>query len=226
MITKLPRWVESGAFILASVAGCVNAVGLLGFEHQAISHLSGTATLLGTELTELALGRSLHLLAILVSFFIGASLSGFLLHGSKLKLGRHYDTALLIESALLFVSIYLLRQDQVFGHYAASAACGLQNALATTYSGAIVRTTHVTGIFTDLGIMLGARFRGEALDRRKLILFLLIISGFVLGGAAGAVLFYRFHFYALAAPAMVCLLLAIAYRIYNARQSRNTPERN
>lgn len=50
MITKLPKWVEYGAFVLALSAGIVNGIGLLGFEHQAISHLSGTATLIGTDL--------------------------------------------------------------------------------------------------------------------------------------------------------------------------------
>ncbi|MDY6889953.1 MAG: DUF1275 domain-containing protein, partial [Pseudomonadota bacterium] len=47
MLTKLPKWVEYGAFTLAFIAGIVNAIGLLGFEHQAISHLSGSVTLLG-----------------------------------------------------------------------------------------------------------------------------------------------------------------------------------
>ena len=66
----------------------------------------------------------------------------------------------------------LLSSGSFYGLLLASAACGLQNALATTYSGAIVRTTHVTGIFTDLGIMLGAIFRGQTLDYRKAKLFL------------------------------------------------------
>lgn len=40
MISQLPKWVEFGAFILALVAGYVNAIGLLGFDHQSVSHLS------------------------------------------------------------------------------------------------------------------------------------------------------------------------------------------
>lgn len=53
MITKLPRWVEYGAFLLALLAGTVNAIGLLGFQHQAVSHISGTVTLLGTSIEAL-----------------------------------------------------------------------------------------------------------------------------------------------------------------------------
>lgn len=218
MITKLPDWVEYGAFILAFVAGCINAVGLLGFEQQALSHVSGTATLLGTTLVADSFPGILHLSGILAAFFIGASVSGFLLRGSALKLGRHYDTALVLEALLIFAAFFLLSEESYYGHLAASAACGLQNALVTTYSGAIVRTTHLTGIFTDLGIMLGLWLRGEAFDKRKAILFLLIIAGFISGGVSGAFLFANIEFQALLAPAFICLLLALSYRLYRKRQ--------
>lgn len=217
MISTLPRWVELGAFLLAAIAGTINAVGLLGFDHQAVSHLSGTATLFGTGLLQEGLGSSLHLLAILLAFFIGAALSGMLLHGSTLKFGRHYDTALFIEGILLLISLYFLASGSAIGHLFASAACGLQNAMATTYSGAIVRTTHLTGIFTDLGIMFGEVLRGDNFDRRKALLFCLIISGFITGGAVGAWLFKLLHFYALLVPAAACFSAALLYRLLSWR---------
>lgn len=213
MLSKLPRWIEYGAFTLALLAGSVNAVGLLGFQHQSISHLSGTATLLGTSLTG-SINNSLHLLGILLSFLLGAMISGLLLSSTSLKLGRHYDSLLLIEGLLLLIAIYFLNDGSLLGHYFASAACGLQNALATTYSGAIIRTTHVTGIFTDLGILLGSALRGEAFDRRKAMLFLLIISGFILGGLGGGILYARLQFMALVVPAIICFVLALSYKIY------------
>ena len=214
MISQLPKWVEIGAFILALIAGCVNAIGLLGFEHQSVSHLSGTATLLGTEIIRFSSQAIFNLLGVLLSFLFGAALAGFLLHGSTLKLGRHYDTALLFESILLLVSAWLLSSGAFYGHFFASAACGLQNALATTYSGAVIRTTHVTGIFTDLGLMLGAIFRGDRLDKRKVRLFLLIIAGFIIGGTVGALLFNQYQFMSLLIPAFICILMAITYRLY------------
>ncbi|MBB1486166.1 YoaK family protein [Oceanospirillum sediminis] len=217
MISRLPKWVELGAFILALIAGCVNAIGLLGFEQQAVSHLSGTATSMGTELFSLSYQKALFLTGILLSFLAGSSIAGFLLHGSTLKLGRHYDTALSIESVLLAFSSLLLSAGSVYGLLLASAACGLQNALATTYSGAIVRTTHVTGLFTDLGIMLGAFFRGQELDYRKAKLFLFIILGFILGGTAGAFLYQELDFKALYVPSVLCLIIAITYRVYASR---------
>ena len=77
----------------------------------------------------------------------------------------------------------------------------------------VVRTTHVTGLFTDLGIMLGAALRGEGFDRRKAGLFCLIIAGFVFGGTAGALFYAHWGFFALLVPAMLCFMLAAAYRL-------------
>jgi uncharacterized membrane protein YoaK (UPF0700 family) len=213
VFTKLPKWVEYGAFTLAFIAGTVNAIGLLGVEQQAISHLSGTVTLLGTSLLNDG-SAALLLLAVVGSFVIGAALSGLLLSGGSLKLGRHYDTLLFIEGLLLLASAFLLHHGFAYGIVLASAACGLQNALATNYSGAVIRTTHLTGIFTDLGLMLGKSIKGEAFDMRKCVMFLLIIVGFLLGGVVGLILFRYFAILALGFPAIVCLLLALAYRLY------------
>ncbi len=219
MISKLPRWIEIGALVLAFNAGCINAIGLLGFEHQAVSHVSGTVTLLGASMLEDTFTSSMHLAGVLLSFFLGAAMSGFILHGSTLKLGRNYEAALVLEAALIFSALYFLSQGSYYGHYTASAACGLQNALATTYSGAVVRTTHLTGIFTDLGIMLGAVLRGKTFIKRKATLFLIIATGFIVGGTVGAVIFKRFQFEALWLPACVCLLLAAIYRVYAQKHS-------
>jgi len=219
VINKLPPWVEYGSFMLALIAGVVNSIGLLGFEHQSISHLSGTATLLGTGILNSSFQDALHLLLILFSFLIGAAISGYFLRNGALKLGHHYSSLLSLEAIFLLAAIYFLTSGSFTGQYLASMACGLQNALATTYSGAVIRTTHVTGIFTDLGIMLGAKLRGEEFDRRKALLFLLIIMGFIFGGIIGAYLFSILKFNALFIPAIICLLLALSYSIYSAKVS-------
>jgi uncharacterized membrane protein YoaK (UPF0700 family) len=217
VITKLPRWVEYGSFVLAMVAGLINSVGLLGFKHQSISHLSGTATLLGTGFVNSTFSDAFHLIFILLSFVVGAAISGYFLRGGALKLGRNYSGLLYLEALFLLTAVYFLTKGSFNGHYLASAACGLQNALATTYSGAVVRTTHLTGIFTDLGIMLGAQIRGEEFDRRKALLFILIITGFIFGAAVGAYLFNALSFKALFVPAGICLTLALSYSLYKAK---------
>jgi uncharacterized membrane protein YoaK (UPF0700 family) len=219
LLARLPPWVEFGAFLLAFLAGSVNAVGLLGFSHQSVSHLTGTSSLLGLALAELALSDVLHLLFTLMSFLAGATLSGLLITSTALRLGRHYGFSLLIESALLLLAMLFLQRGSDFGIYLASMACGLQNAMVTTYSGSIIRTTHLSGIFTDLGIMLGNRLRGIPLNGRRLLLFLLLISGFICGGVIGTLLFRLLHFSALVAPAILAALLAAIYWGYS-RQYR------
>lgn len=213
MVSRLPRWVEYGAFLLALLAGIVNAIGLLGFQHQAVSHISGTVTLLGTSIESLD-GMTSHLLMILVSFLIGAMLAGAFFESAALKFGRRYGVALCIEAGLLFIAYLFLEQNITMGQYFASAACGLQNAMITTFSGAVVRTTHMTGIVTDLGIMIGARLRGEHFDYRKAKLFVFIFSGFLLGGIIGAKLYGIYAMASLMAPISLALILALAYWLY------------
>uniref|UniRef100_UPI002E245368 YoaK family protein n=1 Tax=Marinobacter sp. OP 3.4 TaxID=3076501 RepID=UPI002E245368 len=133
------------------------------------------------------------------------------------KVGQFYWPKVGQNKWPLTGAFYLLSGGSFYGMFAASAACGLQNAMATQYSGAVVRTTHLTGIFTDLGIMLGAFLRGEGFDRRKALLFLIIISGFIAGGTLGAVLFEALRFKSLLVPGTVCLVLAGCYRLYSAR---------
>ena len=210
MISKLPKWVEYGAFLLALLAGVVNAIGLLGFQHQAVSHISGTVTLLGTSI-EAFDSQTFHLFMVLFSFLLGATLSGLFIESTALKLGRRYGVALCIQSALLLIAYWMLKEGHISGQYFASAACGLQNAMITTFSGAVVRTTHMTGIITDLGIMIGARLRGEYFDYRKAKLFLFIFSGFLSGGIVGAKLFSVYAISALLAPIAFALLLAFSY---------------
>ena len=219
MITRLPKWVEYGAFILALIAGFVNAVGLLGFQHQSISHLSGITTLIGTGLANSSFVHTAHLAFIVVSFIIGAVISGFFLRSGALKMGRNYSGLLALEGTLLLAAVGFLNFDSSLGHYFASAACGLQNAMVTTYSGAVIRTTHVTGIFTDIGIMIGAKLRGESFDTRKALLFSLIVLGFIAGGSFGAFMFNQYNFNALYIPAAMCGVLALSYRWYRQGQA-------
>ena len=214
MINKLPRWVEVGGFFLAFIAGSINSVGLLGFKHQAVSHLTGTSTFLSLEIATLNGPEIIHLLLVAASFLIGAVFSGFLVGNTALKLGRPYSFALLIESFLLFGAFVFLNKNSSFGYYLASIACGLQNALTSSYSGAVIRTTHVSGLFTDIGIIIGLRLRGHAADRRKIILYVILISGFICGGIVGALLFNHLAFKAILLPSIMAACIATSYWIY------------
>ena len=214
MGVHLPRWVWIGAFVLSCIGGMVNVAGYLGFEHQAITHLTGTTTLLGDALSEGAVGNAVHLGGVIVAFVLGAMLSGLIVQDSTLRLGRRYGVALATVSLLLFASIPMLERQWIAGAWTAAMACGLQNAMATTYSGAVIRTTHLSGMFTDLGIGIGHALRGLPLQTRRLRLSALIIAGFLTGAVLGAWLFGLWAYRALAVPAVLTGTVGLAYAAY------------
>ena len=210
--------------MLAFIAGIVNVVGLLGFEHQAITHLTGNTSLLAEALATLNISATLHFAALIGAFVAGTAMSGFLIQDSTLQLGRRYGVALLLVSLLLFASVPLLQHRSVYGMYAAACACGLQNAMVSTYSGAVVRTTHLSGMFTDLGIFLGHALRRIPVDTRRLKLCFLVISGFLCGGIAGTFGFNIFGYSALLFPASLTAVVSIAYGLYRFHKDRAKPD--
>lgn len=200
----LPPWVALGGFLLTLVAGCINAVGLLGLGHQAITHLTGTITILGTNFAYDNMPGALNALCVIFFFFVGCTISGFTIRGRTVKLGRRYGFILAGESCLLFVAVWFLNRGSIVGDYLASTACGMQNGMATTYSGAIVRTSHMTGIVTDLGVALGQFLRGLPVEWIRVRLLASLLAGFTFGGIAGALLYRLVHYNALLVPAAIC----------------------
>ncbi len=220
MIYKLPRWVWLGGAVLAFIAGMINAVGLLGFQHQAVSHLTGTTSMVGLAIANFNAAQFLHFTAVLLSFLLGAVLSGFIVQDNTLKLGRRYGAALLLESALLFLAVPLLNHTNGWGDCLASCACGLQNAMASTYSGTVIRTTHVSGMFTDIGISLGHLLRRLPVETRRLWLSTLLILTFLAGGVGGALAFQHFRYEALYFPATLTGLAGLGYSLYQFLRGR------
>jgi uncharacterized membrane protein YoaK (UPF0700 family) len=217
MTRKLPSWVEWGALLLAFNAGGINAVGLLSFEHQAISHVTGSASWLGLELAQGNRAPVIHLALVILAFFLGAALSGWVIKDSTLKLGRRYGACLVLEALLLFAALEGFSTDVPSAALWASAACGIQNAMVSTYSGAVIRTTHITGTVTDLGLYLGHWLRGIPVDARRVRLHGLVVGGFLIGATGGAMAWLRWGFTALWLPVTICLSLALAYAIYRRR---------
>ena len=222
MASRLATWVWVGAAALACVAGMVNVVGYLGFEHQAITHLTGTTSLLGAALAQGNLRSVLQLAGMLLAFMLGAVLSGLLIKDSVLQLGRRYGVALALEALLLALAVPMFEQGWFLGPLLAAVAIGLQNAMATTYSGAIIRTSHVSGMFTDLGITFGHAMRGLPVDHRRLWLCLVIITAFLAGGVIGALLYGPWQYRALYLPALLTGTTGLLYGIYRHRQLSGT----
>lgn len=214
MITKLPRWVWAGGATLALIAGLINSVGFLGLTHEAITHLTGTFTLAAIHGAKADFETVAHLSGLIFGFFLGAAVSGYIIRESTLKLGRRYGVVLLFETALLCMSVPLLQSDIFWGGFLASAACGLQNAMASSYSGAVVRTTHLSGMVTDLGITVGHLFRGLPVDIRRVTLYLALIGGFVFGAILGSWLFPHWGYATLYLPATLTGLTGGTYILF------------
>jgi uncharacterized membrane protein YoaK (UPF0700 family) len=209
---------------LCLVAGAVNAGGLLAVG-QYTSHMSGIVSALAGNLV---LGRGSLIvvgLGSVLSFVAGAACSAFLINwGRRHQTPNQYALPLLVEAALLlgFGLIGHLRvHGPHFGTVAVPLLCfimGLQNAIITKISRARIRTTHVTGMVTDLGIELGKLFyrnrTGDedhspvVADRQKLKLLGSLLCSFVIGGVVGALGFKSVGFLALVPLAVLLLLLA------------------
>lgn len=226
MFTKeTPVWISLGGLALAGGAGCINAVGFLGLHHQALTHVTGTVSILSIEAVGTNYASAGRALLIIVCFFFGAFLSGALIRQSTLKLGRRYGVALALESALLFAAVACLRRGVFAGDCLASMACGLQNAMATSYSGAVVRTTHLTGVVTDLGIACGHWVRRQAVDWSRFRLYGILLLGFLCGGMLGTLGFKHLGYETLYFPAGLCGISGFAYTIHKHRERTRTGSR-
>ena len=214
MIRRLPAWVWFGGVLLSFTAGMINSMALLSFANQAVTHVTGSISLASAAMVQQDWVYVRHLSLVVFFFFLGAILSGLITQGNKLRMGRRYGVALLIESALLLVAMTLFMHSSFWGQMVASLACGLQNAMVTTFSGAIIRTTHLTGLITDLGAKIGHWLRGGTMDKRRLLLYLLLLGGFTSGGLAGAYLFGIMGYSTLLVPAALTGVSGISYMLY------------
>lgn len=212
---------------LAFVAGAANAGGLLAVQ-QYTSHMSGIVSAMADNL---ALGNIVLVLAglgALISFLMGAACSALLVNwGRRRNLQSEYAFPLMLEAALLicfgFLGGNLEHHEWLFVPAAVMLLCfimGLQNAIVTKLSKAEIRTTHVTGMVTDIGIELGKLFYWNTTgkdaskpfvraDRQKLVILSSLIGLFFLGGVAGALGFHRVGFISTLPLAAILIALAV-----------------
>lgn len=214
-------------YSLAFVAGGANAGGFLAVG-QYTSHMSGIVASLSDNL---ALGQVVLVLAgfsALLAFLLGAATSAVLIHWGR-RHGTHseYAAPLMLEAMLLLafgvLGANLEDRRLLYVPGTVGLLCyvmGLQNAIITKISRAEIRTTHVTGLVTDIGIELGkmsywnrpgvARHLPRvAGDRQKLRLLGTLLGMFFLGGLAGALGFKHLGFVATVPLAGVLIMLAI-----------------
>lgn len=193
-------WVFVFGALLASVAGFVNVV-LLGIYHVPVSHMSGAVSRLAIDITTTNRGDLVGAFSIFAGFLAGAVLSGLIIGSTQVRPGRRYGITMMLEGAIIGAATFLLMAQLSIGIPLAAMACGLQNAMASSYRGLILRTTHVTGIVTDLGALLGNRWRDRSIQGWKFGLLLSLLLGFFIGGLLGALSYQLLGMLALALAA-------------------------
>jgi uncharacterized membrane protein YoaK (UPF0700 family) len=131
---------------------------------------------------------ALHLIAAAVSFVLGASTAGFFIHHPNIEFSRPYGRSITAIGLCLVGAHFSLVTLPVLSICLASFACGLQNALATHYRGMVLRTTHITGLLTDLGTNLGMKLKGHQIALWKLMVPTCLVLSFFCGAVFGSAL--------------------------------------
>jgi uncharacterized membrane protein YoaK (UPF0700 family) len=205
------RFVLVVGLLLALNAGFINAIGLLSLFNLAVSHVTGSVSNLGTAIARGDLVQVQILALVITSYFAGNVVSGFLVEHEELQRGHRYVSALLVEAIFIVAAIWLFNQERRLANYVLAAACGLQNGLATRYSGATVRTSHMTGIVTDLGILLGQRVRGKSISLWRVQLLSTLFAGFLGGGILAGFIFQSWGYQALWVSAIGTAVAGLSY---------------
>lgn len=185
-----PAWVLSGGCVLAFLAAAVNADFMLGLG-VSVSHLTGDLSRITAEAVragDVWSGEAILLCLSVAGFVGGAATSGYFIHHPNLQLARPYGRSLVFIGLLLMATRLLQGQSLQLTCFVAAWACGMQNALATRYRGLILRTTHITGLLTDLGQLIGMRLRGHPVEGWKIGTPLVLAFSFAAGAAVGAIL--------------------------------------
>ncbi len=205
------------AGLLSSIAGALNAVGFL-IAGSFTANMTGNISAFADNLAHGAVVVSLSFMGLVAAFVCGASLAALVIQaGEKRNLRSIYALAIAAEAfILLLLGIVLIVS---FAHtyeplmvIVLSLVMGLQNAVTTMISRARVRTTHVSGMATDLGIELAALV-GDATSRpdakAKLKLHSLTLASFAIGGVCGALLFQLVGSWLFVIVAILLLLIAV-----------------
>jgi uncharacterized membrane protein YoaK (UPF0700 family) len=207
------------ASLLSFVAGIVNVAGFLAVQ-RLTTNVTGHFAFFVDEVFKLHFWEGFVYFLFIFFFFLGSFVSNFLVELISRKNADYiYVIPTIIESMILFsVAIFgefLIKDNPNLIAFSLLFAMGLQNSLVTSISKATVRTTHLTGLFTDLGIELSQLFFYNQPEQKyrlhsSIKLRLTIISFFFLGGIMGGVFYAPFGLHVLILAGST-LLIGIAY---------------
>lgn len=212
-LRHLPSWL-----LLAFSAGAVNVIAFLACS-RFVTHVTGTVSRIGMDASTVTL--ALDYAVVLGCFIVGAMSSTALLEGRHYQKKRPLFAVPLVLVSAILALLGAAGLFGVFGTFGGSVegprdfaflsivafAMGLQNAAVATSTGMLVRTTHMTGPATDLGVHLTTALYTEGDARRTALrqagLRAGKIAAFASGGAAGAALAQTSGYSAFFVPAVI-----------------------
>lgn len=220
--TRTPKADRNLALSLAAVAGALNTAGFYAAGLYA-SNMTGNVSAISDRIGTGDLALAAQALLLVLLFVLGSASSTLLIRRGRRRARQGaYAYSVCTEAALLagIGLVALPLQEPARGQalvLGLSFALGLQNAAVTKISDARVRTTHVTGMITDIGIELarwlddGARDPGglKPHDPQKLRLHLQTVGAFLVGGLVGVVAYRLIGVTLLFAAAAILTWLAV-----------------
>ena len=213
--------------LLAFNAGGINAGGFL-VVGMYTSHMTGIISTVGDNLVLGNMALVLGALGTLWAFMSGAGSTAIMVNWARHQhLRSTFALPLLLEAVLMLLfglmGAITLTWRTPFAVpltvLVLAYLMGLQNAVITKMSSAEIRTTHMTGICTDIGIELGKALywnRGGRpaheqvhVNHKRLRLFASLLSMFMAGGVVGAAGFKYVGFIWVVPLATVLLVLSL-----------------
>lgn len=219
---------------LAFQAGSLNIGGFLAC-YKFVSHVTGFSTLFAAEFAKGRLVEAVGFLTVPLFFLTGSFISGLLIDSKvqKEKVPR-FDIVFLLLTFLTAL-ILALGASHVFGKFGMTSrmdqdyillallclSSGLQNATVSSAYGAVVRTSHLTGLTTDLGIGLSRLISlSQQSEKRNLeikanLMRVSIIASFTLGSLISGYLFMKFAYWGFVIPFVISvglLVLTLAFK--------------
>ncbi|WP_111884365.1 YoaK family protein [Acinetobacter sp. CFCC 11171] len=212
-LQTLPLWIQLGAFFLAVNAGMINVLGLVTILHQSVSHMTGNVSMLAMAFIAWQPNTIIYLILVLLCYVLGSFYSGLILGNSHFSLTRRYGVPLSLVAFFIVLCWLLLPYFPRYALLWACVAMGVQNAMVSHYKGTIIRTTHLSGVLTDLGLALGYKARGLPVESKRVVLHLLILAGFIVGGILASWLYPYLKLNAFLIPAALSLVMSAVYWI-------------
>lgn len=209
MVPSLPRWTWRWAAALPFVAGATNAIALMAFRHGGLTHLTGITTETAMAAVTANANVALHGVLIIASFLCGCGVSAGLTGPARWHHAGRQRRVLGLEAVLLALSAVFLSSHTSIALLLAAFAMGLQNGLSSAATGGLLRTTHLTGMLTDLGTAAGFHRHGRSADRRRVTLSMLVCAMFVSGAISGTLLDVHLGHGSLGIPALIPGVLAL-----------------